>query len=53
MKVETKQEFWEKWMPCDWPPREPPKSMKRRFYKDLGDLTKAECLRRKESADED
>ena len=34
----TREEFWEKWIPCDRPPIEPSQEMKDGFMGDLEDL---------------
>jgi hypothetical protein len=40
----TKEEFWEKWEPCDWPSIVPSEKMKREFMEDLDKLIAAAKL---------
>ncbi len=38
----TKNEFWKKWIPCDWPAVYPDKKKKKEFYADIDKLIKTE-----------
>ena len=38
----TREEFWKKWEPCDWPPIKPSKEEKEEFLNDLDKVIEEE-----------